>query len=127
MPELPPPDLSPLDEFGSFIVRNLHDSALHRGERLLAGNSRAPTDYQLQSALHTLSSHQRAAVRELLSSSVRTAMHDFLFALQEQADSGDRISVTVRGEDIIAASDGIHGEAYGEDGWFARFSSFFGR
>jgi hypothetical protein len=117
------PDLSPLDEFGAFIVKHLHDSGIRFGEKLLAGSYRAPAVAVLQSDLQTLEPSQRAAVSELVSKVLCTAIHDFLFALQEQADFENHICLTVRGTNVVEASDGIHGEAYGPDGWFARFST----
>jgi hypothetical protein len=123
MHETPIPNLSPLDEFGAFIVKHLYDSGIRCGEKLLAGSYRAPDAAALQSGLRTLEPSQRAAVSELVSKVLSTAMHDFLFALQEQADFENHICLTVRGTNVVEASDGIHGEAYGPDGWFARFST----
>ena len=123
MREVPPPDLSPLDEFGAFIVEHLHDAGIECGDTLLSGLSRAPGHVSLQAALSSFDPRQRETARLLVSEVVRSAMHDFLFALQEQADFENHISLTVRGTDVVAASDGIHGEAYGPDGWFARFST----
>jgi hypothetical protein len=51
------------------------------------------------------------------------ATHDFLFALQEACDS-DQMRVVVKDADIAKQSDGFHGEMFGNDGWFARFSAY---
>lgn len=51
------------------------------------------------------------------------AIHDFLFALQEEADSGGEVAIRVRGKNVATLSDGLHGELFGEEGWFARFSA----
>ena len=45
-------------------------------------------------------------------------MHDFLFALQKIDD----IQILVDGQNIVELSDGIHGEAYSDEGWFAKYS-----
>ena len=55
---------------------------------------------------------------------IDSAIHDFLFRLQEQADSEHPVHVLVRGVNVIDASDGLHGEPYGRNGWQARFSRF---
>jgi hypothetical protein len=62
----------------------------------------------------------RRAVRHAIDS----AIHDFLFALQEEHDSSGPLEIRVNGEAVAATSDGLHGEPYTEDGWYARFSRF---
>jgi hypothetical protein len=34
------------------------------------------------------------------------------------------LKLLVGGEDVMAATDGLHGEPYSDDGWYARFSEF---
>ncbi len=53
---------------------------------------------------------------------VDSGLHDFLFALQEEHDARDGVSVAVDGQSVAAESDGLHGEPYSDEGWFARFS-----
>jgi hypothetical protein len=49
-------------------------------------------------------------------------LHSFLFALSEARDSGLDVAVTVGGCDIAEQSDGLHGELFGDEGWFIKFS-----
>jgi len=77
---------------------------------------------KLQGELKSLDQEQRALLRRAFVTSLDAALHDFLFALQEQNDSGGRGVVLVDGSRIAEASDGLHGELFTEDGWFARYS-----
>ena len=113
---------SPVDRFGRFLVVNLRDRGIDHVDRLLTPGSKAPSRKELQSELGALTEAQRSLVRRACVDSLDSAIHAFLFALQEQSDSGGPIRVSVDGTDAASASDGLHGEPYTEDGWYARFS-----
>ena len=49
---------------------------------------------------------------------------DFLFGLQEQANSNGNIEIRVNGKNIAELSDGLQGEPYGSKGWQAKHSRF---
>jgi hypothetical protein len=110
------------DQFGAFLVANLRDAAIDTADGLLAARWKAPGLESLQSELRRLTPEQRAIVRRCVIEAVDSGLHDFLFALGEQHHAGGTIAVVVDGHNIAAQSDGIHGEPYGDDGWFARFS-----
>ncbi len=57
-------------------------------------------------------------------STIDSAIHDFLFALQEQADFDNTIQIFVNGNNIVEMSDGIHGESFSKEGWNAKFSKY---
>ena len=113
-----------LDHFGRFLTEYLRDAVIIHFDRLAASFWKAPGLQSLQVDLATLPSEHLAVARRALVTGTDAAVHDFLFKLQEQADFDNRIQLTVDGIDIVAASDGIDGEAYSEDGWYARFSAF---
>ncbi len=108
-----------LDHFGQFLMRNLRDRALECYDALIKGQGKAPALRQLKGDLAVLSPDARLVARRALVECLDGAIHDFLFALQEQAHFENRIKLLVDDVDVIAASDGIHGEPYGQDGWFA--------
>jgi hypothetical protein len=116
--------LNPVDKFGKFIVEKLRDSGIDFAEGLLRSHWKAPELLQLQLELSNLSDPVRATVLQCVIQTVDAAMHDFLFALQEQADFDNDIQILVDGQNVVELSDGIHGEAYSEDGWFAKFSRY---
>ena len=109
-----------LDKFGKFIVENLRDKGIDFGEKLLTSKWKAPALQNIQTELNNLSDSQKDIVKQAIISSIDTAMHDFLFALQEVND----VKILVDGENIVGLSDGIHGEAYSDEGWYARYSKF---
>ena len=114
----------PLDHFGEFVSRELRDKFIEHVDDLCNARWKSPGLQALQAALQRLSTEQKALVHRAAVSAADAAVHDFLFQLQERADFENRIRVLVDGEDVVSISDGIHGEAFSEDGWYARFSRF---
>jgi hypothetical protein len=112
-----------LDRFGEIVTVQLRDHALDDLDGMFAGRWKAPAVQSLQREMARLSAPQQETVRRAVKKVVEAAIHDFLFALQEEHEFG-RLDLRIDGVDIIAASDGIHGEMFGETGWFTRFSAF---
>jgi hypothetical protein len=110
------------DRFGAFLVAKLRDAAIDHADALLAAHWKAPGLQYLQADLRRLTPGQRDVVRRCIVEAVDSGVHDFLFALGEEHNAGTGIAVVVDGHDIATQSDGLHGEPYGGDGWFARFS-----
>ena len=114
----------PLDKFGQFITEKLRDNSIQFAEDVLEGNYKSQRLIELHQQLSSLDDNQKAVALAFVKRVVDVGIHDFLFALVERANSQDDISILVDGEDIIKSSDGLHGEAYTEDGWYARFSRY---
>src|SRR5262245_16634065 len=112
-----------LDLFGSFLMKNLRDRGIDHLDGLLVGHWKAPALEKLQGGLQRMTEAERALVRRAFVTSLGDAIHDFLFALQEESDSGGPIRIHVDGTDVASLSDGLHGEIFSEDGWYARFSA----
>jgi hypothetical protein len=111
-----------IDKFWKFLVENLRDKGISHAEKLLNNQWKAPALQNIQSELIGLSISQKEAVRKAVIATIDSAVHDFLFALQEQADFDNTIQIIVDGVNIVDLSDGIHGEAYSGDGWYAKYS-----
>jgi len=103
-------------------MENLRDPGIFHVDGLLASHWKAPSHKELQALLGTLSEAQRGLVRRAFIASLDYAIHDFLFALQEQSDNDGPVRIRVRGKNVAALSDGLQGELFTEDGWYARFS-----
>lgn len=114
---------SPLDKFGQFLMQRLRDRAYVHLDGLLDGHWKAPALKKLQRDLRKLDPDQQAILRRALVSSIDSAIHDFLFAIQEVHDDDGSIAIEVDGKNVAALSDGLHGELFTDDGWFARFSA----
>ena len=113
-----------LDTFGRLIMEKLRDKAFEDADLTLRGQWKAPGMQDLQRELAGLTDHERDVARRLVRRVVDSAIHDFLFALQELADFDQSVRVLVHDKDIVAESDGIHGEPFGHRGWQARFSRY---
>jgi len=111
-----------LDSFGAFAVRHLRDSMLDELETLLEGSGKAGDVQDLQSWLTGLGTSDKRLLRHLIEKISTTGMHDFLFALQEQADNGGDIRLLVNGEEVAKESGGLHAELFGLEGWIVRHS-----
>ena len=117
---------SSLDKFGEFIVVNLRDKAIETAEMLLENGSKSPQTKILQDELLTFNAAQKAIVANTVKASIDAAIHDFLFAIEEQADFENDIQIIVNEENIVEMSDGLQGELFTQDGWFEKYSKFKG-
>ena len=113
-----------LEKFGKFLVLNLRDKGISNAERLLKDEFKAPALLNLQADLYELSEEQKELVKKTVTICIDSAIHDFLFALQENADFDNNIQILVDGKNIVELSDGIHGEAYSDEGWYAKYSKY---
>ena len=113
-----------LDKFGAFVVGNIRDRMHHELKTLMNGSAKSPDAQVLQEKLSNFSESERETIGLLGERIISSGLHDFLFSLQEEADSSGVISVVVDGVDVAKKSDGLHGELFGDDGWIARFSAF---
>jgi hypothetical protein len=113
-----------LDIFGEFLVKNLRDKGIWKFDNMVNGLSKAPKMKKLQDELSQFSPEQVEVIRKCFIRSLDSAIHDFLFALQERADFQNDIQLLVNGRNVVELSEMLHGEVFLEDGWFARFSEY---
>lgn len=113
-----------VNDLGRLVMEQLRDKAMASAELALGGRGKAPRLRKLQADLGRLTDEQRAAALRLVRESIDSAIHDFLFALQEAHDTDESFTVLVHGEDVASMSDGLHGEALGKKGWQAKFSRY---
>jgi hypothetical protein len=117
-------DKQALNKFGKFLVENLRDKGIDCVEGLLTNRWKAPSLQNIQSELSQLTQEQKEIIRLAVIESIDTSIHDFLFALQDQIDLKDGIQILLDGKNVVKLSDGIHGEAYSDEGWFALYSRY---
>ena len=117
---------SSLDKFGEFIVVNLRDKAIETAEMLLENGSKSPQTKILQDELLTFNAAQKAIVANTVKASIDAAIHDFLFAIEEQADFENDIQIIVNEDNIVEMSDGLQGELFTQDGWLEKYSKIKG-
>ena len=117
-------DLDPIAKFGKFIVENLRDKGISKAELLMKNHWKTPALQVLQAKLDRFSTEEKDVILDAFIDSIDSAIHDFLFALQERAHFEKDFQILVDRENIAEISDGIHGEAFGDDGWYAKFSKY---
>jgi len=110
-----------VDEFGRLVVNSLRDEAIDFFDGLAVGRWRSPQTSSLQSEMASFTDAQRDIVRRCVIKSLDVGIHIFLFNLSELHDRFHKIDVTVEEQSVIDASDGLHGESFGDDGWIRRF------
>lgn len=115
---------NPLDEFGQFIIKNMRDKGIDNYDKLEQGFWKSPSLQSIQEELKQFDEKQLAIIRKCVGSSIDTAIHDFLFALQVSTDLSQGVELIVDGVNIAELSDGLHGEPFGEDGWYAKYSAY---
>nr|WP_294784257.1 hypothetical protein [uncultured Flavobacterium sp.] len=118
--------ISDLDLFGSFLVENLRDTGIKKAEILLNNKAKSPSLLKLQSELNNFTESQKTLIKDVVIKSIDTAIHDFLFALQELSDSENNIQILVNEKNIVELSDGTHGESFSDIGWNAKYSEYGG-
>lgn len=110
------------EQFGQFVISKLRDGPLDRIDAVLSGTTKFPRLRPLSEAVATMTQDQREVVRRCVRMALDQGLHDFLFALGESHDMEKGIEVLIDGENIAEQSDGLAGELFGENGWFARYS-----
>ena len=115
---------SPLDRFGELLMTRLRDRAIEHQELIARGHYRAPGLKELQALVGAQSPDVQALILRCVTESVDSAIHDFLFTIQEHHDHDGSVDVLIGGQSVADASDGLHGEPYGDGGWQARFSRY---
>ncbi|MGF1689578.1 hypothetical protein L4C36_23500 [Photobacterium japonica] len=110
-----------IDIFGQLIAKDLRDSALERCLDILQEKVKSKDCLDIHNGLSDLSDEQLSVVRRLVTHCIDTGIHDFLFAVDELQDE---MPVSVNAEEIAKESDGLQGEIFTDDGWFAKYSKY---
>lgn len=113
-----------IDKFGQFITEKLRDNSIDFAQNVMNGHYKSDRLKELQNQLSFLDGSHKKLAMDFVKTVIDTGIHDFLFALQERSCNEGDIVVLVDGEDVVEESDGIHGEAYTEDGWYAMYSKY---
>lgn len=113
-----------IDTFGQLITRRLRDRAIERYEKMTRSEWKSPALLELQSKVAKLDPALQSLFIQCLKECMDSAIHDFLFTVQEGGYEGHDLAFLVDGRDVNELSDGIHGEIFGLDGWFGRFSEY---
>ena len=113
-----------LDKFGHFIIRNMRDNAIDFFDKLLEGRFKAEKLQNLLKELKQFTPEQITIIRKCLIAGIDTTIHDFLFALEEIAETSQDIEVLVDGKNVVNLSDELHRELFSENGWFSKFSQY---
>jgi hypothetical protein len=121
-------DTQALQFFGRFLMEHLRDRGILWYEYLAQGKWKS--GLELQTRVVSLNAEQREIIRQCVILAIDTGIHDFLFQLGVNFDmtqdnpSADSIKILVNGIDIAQVSDGLQGEAYGENGWIHKYSKY---
>ena len=114
----------PLDKFGHFIIRNMRDNAIDFFDKLIEGRFKAEKLQKIHNELKQFTPEQIAIIRKSLIAGIDTTIHDFLFALEEIAETSKDIEIVVDGENVVNLSNELHRELFSENGWFSKFSHY---
>ncbi|HCM1609722.1 DUF6547 family protein [Vibrio sp. TRT 21S02] len=110
-----------IDEFGQLISKSLRDQALERCVDIIERKAKSQECIEIHDSLSSLTDEQISVVKRLVTSCVDTGIHDFLYTLGEKQDE---LSVSINGKNIVKESDGLNGELFSDDGWFAKYSKY---
>jgi hypothetical protein len=112
-----------LDELGTFLMRNVRDTAI-RASRLTVDGKMHGAAADAAGAILKDNQDCREAVGKLVPMIVDEVLHALLYGIQESQSI--RLLLTVDGQAVNAAdiSDGLQGEPWSNRGWIARFSAY---
>ena len=113
--------MNELDLFGKLIAEDLRDSILDRYNDLESSWIASKEAKQLSERLRNLLPNERETVRAVVNDVVVAGIHEFLVAIQEGRHA---VQITVEDVNVSEVSDGLPGEIFSEDGWFAKFSKY---
>jgi hypothetical protein len=112
-----------LDELGTFLMRDVRDTAI-RTSRLIVDGKMHGVAADVAGAILQDSQDCRGAVAKLIPMIVDEVLHALLFGIQESQSI--QLLLTIDGQAVNAAdvSDGLQGEPWSNRGWIARFSAY---
>jgi len=113
-----------LDTFGRFVIENLFDQGVRKFQQLSNGEVNSPSLRTLQQDLGEFNNKEIEIIQKLILEIMTSSTHDFLFAIQEQADFEEDIQLNVANKNVAELSDGLHGEIFSESGWIKKYSAF---
>lgn len=109
-------------QLAKIVSEDLRDSIINTFLDIESGHAAAPDFKPLTKGLNELTEKQRRNVRQTLLAAVDSGIHDFLFRLQELHDEDSSVGFYEEGENVAEKSDGLHGEPFSDEGWFAKYS-----
>ncbi len=95
--------------FGEYLMKTAYDVAIRDTRLVLNGGGASDQAKALHARLASLSDDERLAVAEVGRQAVVSALHGLLHGLSHDED---RIALTFDGENVAAASDGLHGDLF---------------
>jgi hypothetical protein len=111
-----------LDQFGILLMEWVRDWSIEELDSLIDGNGKSPEQKKLGQLYKALPPDSRDALEKLVPVAVDTALHYFLWLVEENQDL-DLVMKTPKGlRSVKSESDGLSGEIYSHRGWIARFS-----
>lgn len=113
-----------LDYLGDFMMKRFRDVALECAEGLCEGRFDSPGHKRFQDELDGLPPQTKKLLQESLAYCLDGAMNDFLFHLDDECRKKGRIRLLVDGVEATDATEGLHRELHGDEGWKSRFSTF---
>lgn len=113
-----------LEKFGKIIIENLRDKQIDFYRGLLTEKWKAEDLKDLQKKLKTIDKKDKETINDLVDELLTHAIHDLLFAIQENHDLENGLEILVDNKNVAELSDGLHGEIFSDDGWIQKFSKY---
>ena len=109
MPQSDPSLSGVVGAFGDYLMKAAYDVAVSDTRMVLNGEGASEQARTLHARLASLADDERRAAAELARQAVVSALHGLLHGLSHDED---RIVLTFDGENVAAASDGLHGDLF---------------
>jgi hypothetical protein len=117
-----------LNEFGKLFVERCRDYTILWLDKVFSGNVRDKESLELSQRVASLDNVSRGVAYDVAREYIEETLHNVLWMIEGQ----EQIALTVTMEDgtmvdVARASDGLSGEVFGPQGWYARFSRYGAR
>jgi chaperonin GroEL (HSP60 family) len=107
-----------IDNFGEIIMSNVVDPVFNLYDHDLKRSAKKETtEEEMQLLMSKLSQDDLEVIKKIVLSAIKTTTHYFLWQAEQK-----NLDIFFKDMNIAELSDGLTGELYLDDGWFARFS-----
>lgn len=114
-----------LDVFGRLLMKEVRDRTISSYDRMASGTIKSVTGKKLYALMNDFDEDQKNVIKAIVLSQIDGAIHNFLWLIERQGTS--TFPLVLEGGmppvDLAAASDGLSGELYSDEGWIAQYSS----
>lgn len=113
-----------LDVFGRILMKEVRDLTISSYDRMASGTMKSIMGKKIHALTTPFNEDQKEVIKSIVLTQIDAAIHNFLWLIERKGDSTFPLFLEggVPPVDLAAASDGLTGELYSDEGWIAQYS-----